>query len=258
MGFGSGGIPSPISPSSDGDPWVGSSTGVDPTTTTSTSGAGSSTGQGPTTSTTGTPGTSGGSGSGGPNDCLAEAGLTEEDLACAVAMDTGGSDTSGGASCECADPCDVRPPEDEVPCNFNYTQTCTIIDGITVCDNEYIPGEYQCLDFTNDFCQECTDAGVPTWTLTFGCIYRNYHWCLGYDPVFSHAAAIVEVAYPGPLRKFCVIEPQTNHEVVCWIDDEDPGDTLPGHVMTGLHNYYDAWGYQDCIDDGWTPYVDVY
>ncbi|MCH9679904.1 MAG: hypothetical protein K0V04_00605 [Deltaproteobacteria bacterium] len=223
------------------------STGDDPSTTSSSTTNTTAT----TAATSGSSGFFDGSSSGGSNDCLAEAGLTEDDLTCPGA-------TEGEAACACDDPCGVQPPANEVPCNFSYEQTCTIIDGIEVCDNEYVPGEYQCLDFTNDFCEACTTAGVPTWTLTLGCVYRNYHACLGYEPVFSHATAIVEVDYPGPFRRFCVVEPQNNQEVYCWVDGQAPGDTLPAHVMDGLHAYYDAWGYQDCIDDGWTPYVDVY
>ncbi|MCH9682401.1 MAG: hypothetical protein K0V04_13270 [Deltaproteobacteria bacterium] len=167
------------------------------------------------------------------------------------------------AVCECVagDPQGIVAPSnsDEVACDLTYTETCEIIDGIEVCENEWVEGEYMCGDFADDFCDACEDNGIPSWKMVFGCgYYRNIHWCLGYKKVFYHAANIVEVDYPGPLRKFCFIEPQNNDEVVCWIDDEDPSDDLPPHVVDGLHDYYDGWGWQDCIDDGWDEVFDIY
>jgi hypothetical protein len=219
-----------------------SSWGSSTSTSTSTSGYDSSTSGSTSTSTSG--GTSGG-----------DTGDT------GWVPDLGSCGSSGGESggCDCEDPDGIRPPSNEANCNYNYQQTCQIINGITVCDNEYIPGEYMCGDFADDFCEACETAGVPSWKMVFGCgYYRNWHWCAGYDePSFYHATNIVEVDFPGPNRKFCVIEPQSNTEVTCWVSAGGPTTPLPGFVITALHTYYDAWGWQDCLDEGWDEVFDI-
>jgi hypothetical protein len=62
----------------------------------------------------------------------------------------------------------------------------------------------------------------------------------GSEGARGEVANIVEVDYPWSdvVRKFCLVEPQTNDVVTCWIDDEMEDDMLPGVTWVDIGNYY--------------------
>lgn len=134
-------------------------------------------------------------------------------------------------------------------------QTCKVVDGIRVCDTKYVPGKYVCKDFSNDFAEEARKKGVPTWRLSYGCpgSSSNYAGWRGYDS-FYHQVNVVEVEYPAPLKKYCVVEPQNNQNKGCWVQGEgDP--VVPGFIQDELRK---DPRFQKCISDGWNQEFNVF
>ena len=104
-----------------------------------------------------------------------------------------------------------------------------LLADITVFENELIPGQYESANFAEDFQAACAGFDVHCMQLFFGTPNGT-----------SHAANVIEIDYPNStiIRKFCMVEPQTNEVVSCWLDDEISDKLLPGVTWLDINTAY--------------------
>jgi hypothetical protein len=81
-----------------------------------------------------------------------------------------------------------------------------------LCPNkQYVKGQYECVQFSQEFLSNCANAGITAWTLI---IYINHTLCP--PPLRDHQLDIVQVCDPYSIfPEFCAVEPQNGNQV-CW------------------------------------------
>ena len=121
-----------------------------------------------------------------------------------------------------------------------YEEMTEILEQITVHEHELIPGEYEAPEFAKDFQDACTNLGIYCMRLFFGS-----------EGLREHVANVIEVDYEYStiVRRFCLIEPQDNTVVACWLDDEISDEKLPLMTWVEIHQVY-PWFSENLAQSG--------
>jgi hypothetical protein len=98
------------------------------------------------------------------------------------------------------------------------------------CDNPYISGPYQCVQFAQTLNSNLNQEGLQSWVVTFSPLPTYPSLSAAKDSLCAGHAEIVVQICGG---RYCVVEPQSNAIQACW-NQQNGEPIVPSSVLQQL------------------------